>query len=56
MCLLIIRDVLAEIGTDDVDELCKDCGISIIQKAKLKAAIKHLQSQSQNDLPPVLLC
>ena len=51
--LVIYRDVLREIAIDEVDELCKEFGISIVQKAKIKAAVKALQSQSQNDLPPV---
>ena len=37
----------------DLNGACEDCGIKAIQKVKLKAAIKSLLSNNDNDLPPV---
>ena len=37
---------------DEINEVCKECGISILQKIKLRAAVEALQPKQ--DLPPVL--
>ena len=50
--------VLRVIENNDLNEICKECGISALQKVKLKAIIVNLAPQatvhSQGNLPPVL--
>ena len=45
------RNHLKEIEMDDINGVCQECGISTVQKIKLKTAIKTLASQQ--NLPPV---
>ena len=57
--VVIFSDVLREIDIEDLNQMCSEWGIPFLQKAKLKAAIRNIQkesqcaSQPQSNLPPV---